>query len=293
MNCCYLFFCLFATEITFFILCCARYCDKLMMTKVSWHRHGQNMPIFVTKKQSPISEAYYMNFTLHYETFSILLVAFLLGAIIGYERQYRQRTAGLRTNTLVATSAAIFVHLAMSIDTPSGAVRVISYVVSGVGFLGAGTIMKEGLNIRGLNTAATLWGSAAVGACAGAGMIADACMATFFVVASNTLLRPMVNIINRQPLTDERGDATYEICVIALENDQREALTLVKQTLKAENCFMSHLDVEPFGDDDVEITVALIPASVSADDLDNLVNVLLDESLVKQAYYSRIGGSSS
>lgn len=56
---------------------------------------------------------------------------------------------------------------------------------------------------------------------------------------------------------------------------------------------MSHLDVEPFGDDDVEITVALIPASVSADDLDNLVNVLLDESLVKQAYYSRIGGSSS
>lgn len=87
-----------------------------------------------------------------------------------------------------------------------------------------------------------------------------------FVVASNTLLRPMVNIINRQPLTDERGDATYEICVIALENDQREALTLVKQTLKAENCFMSHLDVEPFGDDDVEITVALIPASVSADD---------------------------
>lgn len=120
-----------------------------------------------------------MNFTLHYETFSILLVAFLLGAIIGYERQYRQRTAGLRTNTLVATSAAIFVHLAMSIDTPSGAVRVISYVVSGVGFLGAGTIMKEGLNIRGLNTAATLWGSAAVGACAGAGMIADACMATF------------------------------------------------------------------------------------------------------------------
>ncbi|MDN6228329.1 MAG: MgtC/SapB family protein, partial [Enterobacterales bacterium] len=107
-----------------------------------------------------------MNFTLHYETFSILLVAFLLGAIIGYERQYRQRTAGLRTNTLVATSAAIFVHLAMSIDTPSGAVRVISYVVSGVGFLGAGTIMKEGLNIRGLNTAATLWGSAAVGACA-------------------------------------------------------------------------------------------------------------------------------
>ena len=101
----------------------------------------------------------------------------------------------------------------------------------------------------------------------------------------------MVNIINRQPLTDERGDATYEICVIALENDQREALTLVKQTLKAENCFMSHLDVEPFGDDDVEITATLMPASVTTTVLDKTVNTLLGDSMMKQAYYSRICGS--
>lgn len=88
-------------------------------------------------------------------TLLTLLTASVLGAAIGYERQFRQRTAGLRTNTLVATSAAIFVHLAMTIDGSGGAVRVISYVVSGVGFLGAGAIMKEGMNIRGLNTAAT------------------------------------------------------------------------------------------------------------------------------------------
>ncbi len=101
-------------------------------------------------------------FIMHFiQTLITLSTASLLGAIIGYERQFRQRTAGLRTNTLVATSAAIFVHLAMTIDGSGGAVRVISYVVSGVGFLGAGAIMKEGMNIRGLNTAATLWGSAA------------------------------------------------------------------------------------------------------------------------------------
>ncbi len=70
-------------------------------------------------------------------TLLTLLTASVLGAAIGYERQFRQRTAGLRTNTLVATSAAIFVHLAMTIDGSGGAVRVISYVVSGVGFLGA------------------------------------------------------------------------------------------------------------------------------------------------------------
>ena len=99
-----------------------------------------------------------------------LFVAFVCGSIIGLERQIRQRTAGLRTNTLVAVGAAVFVDLAMRLSGADGATRVIAYVVSGVGFLGAGSIMKEGANVTGLNTAATLWGSAAVGACAGSSM---------------------------------------------------------------------------------------------------------------------------
>ena len=85
-----------------------------------------------------------------------LLAAFVLGALIGAERQYRQRTAGLRTTVLVAVGAAAFVDLAMRIAGADGAIRVIAYVVSGIGFLGAGVIMKEGMNVRGLNTAATL-----------------------------------------------------------------------------------------------------------------------------------------
>ena len=97
-----------------------------------------------------------------------LLAAFCLGGMIGLERQYRQRTAGLRTNVLVAVGAAIFVDMANRLGGHEGAVHVIAYVVSGVGFLGAGVIMREEGNVRGLNTAATLWGSAAVGACAGA-----------------------------------------------------------------------------------------------------------------------------
>ncbi|VTR53652.1 magnesium transport protein MgtC [Serratia fonticola] len=130
-------------------------------------------------------------FIMHFiQTLITLSTASLLGAIIGYERQFRQRTAGLRTNTLVATSAAIFVHLAMTIDGSGGAVRVISYVVSGVGFLGAGAIMKEGMNIRGLNTAATLWGSAAVGTCAGCALLWRMLWPLrLYVLAANTLLR--------------------------------------------------------------------------------------------------------
>ncbi len=80
------------------------------------------------------------------DTFASLGFAFVLGTLIGAERQYRQRTAGLRTNVLVALSAAAFVDVAMRINGVEGAARVISYVVSGIGFLGAGVIMKEGLN---------------------------------------------------------------------------------------------------------------------------------------------------
>ena len=95
-----------------------------------------------------------------------LVFAFVLGTLIGAERQYRQRSGGLRTNALVAVGAAAFVDIGMRLGDGAGALRIIAYVVSGVGFLGAGVIMKEGKNVWGLNTAATLWCSAAVGACA-------------------------------------------------------------------------------------------------------------------------------
>jgi putative Mg2+ transporter-C (MgtC) family protein len=115
--------------------------------------------------------------------------AFLLGAVIGFERQYRQRAAGLRTNTLVAVAAAVFVSLGDRLGGPSTAAHVTAYVVSGVGFLGAGAIMKDGASVSGLTTAATLWGAAATGACAGAGLIAEALVAATAVIGANTLLR--------------------------------------------------------------------------------------------------------
>ncbi len=143
------------------------------------------------------------------DTLVSLTTAFVLGTLIGAERQYRQRTAGLRTNVLVALGAAAFVDLAMHLTGADGAVRVIAYVVSGIGFLGAGVIMKQGLDVRGLNTAATLWASAAVGSCAGADMVAQAVALTVFVLAGNTLLRPLVNAINRIPLDEKALEATY------------------------------------------------------------------------------------
>lgn len=91
-----------------------------------------------------------------YDTLLSLAAAFILGGLIGFERQYRQRTAGLRTNVLVAVGAAVFVEMANRFHGHDGAIHVVGYVVSGIGFLGAGIIMREGGNVRGLNTAATL-----------------------------------------------------------------------------------------------------------------------------------------
>ena len=98
-----------------------------------------------------------------------LATAVGLGAVIGFERQWRNRLAGLRTNTLVALGAASFVVFAALVPGDASPTRVAAQVVSGIGFLGAGIIFREGFNVRGLNTAATLWCSAAVGLLAGIG----------------------------------------------------------------------------------------------------------------------------
>jgi putative Mg2+ transporter-C (MgtC) family protein len=132
--------------------------------------------------------------------------AFVLGTMIGAERQYRQRSAGLRTNALVAFGAPAFVDFGVRLAGPAPT-QVTAYVVSGIGFLDAGAIMKEGLNVRGLNTAATLWCLAAVGA----GLIAESGLLALFVIAGNTLLRPLVNRINRMSIDEEAGEAAYEV----------------------------------------------------------------------------------
>ena len=148
-----------------------------------------------------------------------LTVALVLGAFVGVERQWRQRAAGLRTNTLVCLGAAAFVDLGSTLAGPSS-LSVIAYVVSGVGFLGAGAIIKDGAGIRGLNTAATLWCSAAVGACAGAGRIGDALFITALLMVINLVFRPLSRFIDSKSVRSE-VDVIYRLHVVC--SDTHEA----------------------------------------------------------------------
>jgi putative Mg2+ transporter-C (MgtC) family protein len=146
--------------------------------------------------------------------------------------------------------------------------------VSGIGFLGAGAIMKEGMNVRGLNTAATLWASAAVGSCAGADMVAQSAALTLFVLAGNTLLRPLVNAIDRIPLNQHTSEANYEIIVTTgVENvgPVREALS---EKLEAAKYPMRETKVVFRSDDNVEIATLLVSLAVDPADLDAIVAAL-------------------
>jgi putative Mg2+ transporter-C (MgtC) family protein len=212
--------------------------------------------------------------------------AFVLGGLIGFERQYRQRTAGLRTNVLVALGAAIFVDIANRMGAHEGAVHVMAYVVSGIGFLGAGVIMREEGNVRGLNTAATLWCSGAVGACAGADLILEALLATIFVLAANTLLRPVGNLINRQPLDSPAVEVTHTISVISRIEYQREALRQLDIALEQAGYAFSHLGIDAFGEDSVMIEAVLAASSVDGDALDLLVQAIAAQDCITQAFWS-------
>jgi putative Mg2+ transporter-C (MgtC) family protein len=124
-------------------------------------------------------------------------LALFLGAFIGAERQWRQRMAGLRTNALVAAGAAMFVMLSALAAHSDHSFRIAGQVVSGIGFLGAGVILRNGLNIKGLNTAATLWCSVAIGTLAEYGMYGSAATGAVAVIAANVCLRPIGKALNR------------------------------------------------------------------------------------------------
>nr|WP_321453667.1 MgtC/SapB family protein [uncultured Carboxylicivirga sp.] len=114
------------------------------------------------------------------------------GLIIGFERGWHHKSAGLRTNTLVAIGSALYVMLSINLTHDQGDVtRIVAQVVSGIGFLGAGIIFKEGLNVHGLTTAATVWCSSAIGCFAAAGYYLETIIGIVFILIINNLLMPL------------------------------------------------------------------------------------------------------
>jgi len=117
-----------------------------------------------------------------------LVAALVFGTLIGLERQFHRHPAGLHTTALVALGSAAYVISGVLVGDASGPARVAGQVVTGVGFLCAGVIMHQGIKIRGINTAATIWCASAVGVLAGLGLVAWAALVALLVVFANVLL---------------------------------------------------------------------------------------------------------
>ena len=215
-----------------------------------------------------------------------LSTAFLLGGVIGFERQWRQRTAGLRTNVLVALGAAAFVDLGGRVAGPDGSVRVAAYVVSGIGFLGAGVIMKEGAQVRGIHTAATLWASAAVGAFAGGGELGEAGLLTAFVLAGNTLLRPLVDFINRRPISPSETEALYRVHVICAPEKVSEARDLLFEELERHRYPIRDIVTLSDTEDVVELAAVLVPTTADPAVLDAITNRLAASPGIESATWT-------
>jgi putative Mg2+ transporter-C (MgtC) family protein len=139
-----------------------------------------------------------------------------LGIAIGIERQWRSRMAGLQTMALVSMGAALFLILgAYTFGEHTDPTRVAAQIVTGIGFLGAGVIMKQGLSVTGLNTAATLWATAAVGALAGAAAYGEAIAGAVIIIAANGFLHPLAIRMDRVRFSTGRenppADYVFEV----------------------------------------------------------------------------------
>lgn len=222
--------------------------------------------------------------------------AFLLGGIIGFERQWRQKNAGLRTNTLVAIGAASYVLLSIDLHSISGGDpgRVVAQIVTGIGFIGAGVIMKDGFDVRGLNTAATIWCSAAVGTLAGMGFLLEALVTTTAIVFSHVVLRPLsIRLSKLSAYRQTKNIETYYLisvqCSLNIESSVR--LFLINHIESNNQLLMRSINRTIIETNSDEIVIQVEVATIGKQEslLENLVANLIMNLEVTRAGWKLVG----
>jgi putative Mg2+ transporter-C (MgtC) family protein len=211
-------------------------------------------------------------------------LATVLGIAIGLERQWRSRLAGLQTMALVSMGSALFLILgAYSFGQETAPTRVAAQIVSGIGFLGAGVIMKQGLSVTGLNTAATLWATGSVGALAGAWMWREAVTGAVIIVSANGFLHPLAGAMDRRNLTSrETPSADYLFEVTCKAQAESGIRALLVQALTHPGMQLTSLRSLPAKDpEEVQLRAELTAAARNDAPLEDAVGTLsLDPRVV-------------
>jgi putative Mg2+ transporter-C (MgtC) family protein len=212
-----------------------------------------------------------------------LLLAFVLGAIIGVERQWRKTRAVLKTNVLVCLGASMFVMVSAMVPSDTSPTRVTSQIVSGVGFLGGGVILHEGSSVRGLNTAATLWCAAAIGSFIGFGYFFPAYAGALMVVGTNFALRPLGQALQQfdSKFAPDEFEIGYRLHGICKARDEERLRSQLRDLALEKGFTISAVTSESLDDgtDDlqqerVKIIVDLSSESVRNSSLDEMAIAL-------------------
>lgn len=209
-----------------------------------------------------------------------ILVAGVLGGIIGLERDIHGRSAGLRTHLLVCIGASLFMIMSEQIAfhaknngiISSDPARIAAQIVTGIGFLGAGTIIREGFTIRGLTTAACLWVVAAIGMAVGAGNFNLAISTTIISILSLIVLQKLEKIIKKD---------AYRILTISVKNNID--VTMIIEIIKKLKIKIQFFDIEKSYDDNT--TIMRLSLSIRkkgiVDKLSHTIFNSLEESKIK------------
>jgi putative Mg2+ transporter-C (MgtC) family protein len=210
-------------------------------------------------------------------------LALLLGSAIGFERQWHQKMAGLRTNALVALGACGYVVFSGMVGE-GDPTRVAAQVVSGIGFLGAGVILREGINVHGLNTAATLWCAAMVGTFAGGGFWLPSTAAATLVVITNLCLRPLVWRLNRRALTSSDVETYYSVEITCKGVEEAHMRSLLLHALSQAGLGLRRIESEDIPDTTkVTVTAQAVAARRNDSALEQIVGRLSLEPQVSAA----------
>lgn len=197
-----------------------------------------------------------------------IAAALILSFLIGLERQWRRRAIGLRTNVLVCLGSFLFVSLPFLLKDVEFDFKVAAQVVSGIGFLGAGVILKDGANVKGLNTAATLWCSAAIGVLCASGLVLEAATGTLLVLLSNIVLRAVTRKLVKREIAKQKQ--SYNLKIVCDKEKEMILRTMLIQNISDENLILDNLDTTSNGD---RISIIVHITSETKDDssLDHII----------------------
>lgn len=201
-----------------------------------------------------------------------ILAAIFFGICIGVERQLKGHTAGIQTNALVCTGSCVFTLMSFMVDTPEPT-RIAAGIVSGIGFLCSGIIFKDGSNVKGINTATTIWCTASIGVIAATGYIIFGAFATILVILVNLLFKPIDRRMKPIKSLQMEMEEYYSLKIICEEAKEisirRVILDLVKE------CGLTIMNLES-GDligSKVEIRATLLsPERTTADTPEKIVS---------------------